>query len=396
MSFLPNRMRIRDTNGATAEVSRYGQLIVGARKDDILCRFEYSNSAMDVAVSTTGTGASSNSNSQAVASTGAGVGKCTFDTLRIMKYRPAHEMYAYGSIVFSAGVANTTQRWGPFDDNDGFYFGYSGTTFGVGIRKGASDTFIAQSSWNKDKCDGTGSSGFNLDKTKNNQYKIIYGWLGISPITYLVYGGDTLGWIICHVVDYTNSITTPTVNSPSFKIRWEVERTSGAGAITIAIGCVAGGTTEIVHSHAGHRVFAGSSSVTLTAGVETLIAVFRSKATYQGKPNKVAAEAVYLGASTDGAKNVKFTLTKNATITGGAWADVNTANSVMEVNTTATFASGTQEMIIPMLKADTLALDLGAGHFHLELFPGETMTVSGLSASANDVLIAFCWEEYFA
>lgn len=396
MSYTPNRIMLRDPDGTVAEVTRYGQQVTGARHDAILCRFEYSNSTNDVTVTTTGTGTSSNSNSQAVASTGAGVGKCTFDTVRLTAYRPAHEVYFFGSAVFSTGAANTTQRFGPFDDNDGFYFGYSGTTFGVSYRKGGSSTFIAQSSWNKDKCDGTGISGFNLDPTKNNQYKLIYGWLGIAPISFYVYGGESRGWIIVHVVDFTNTQTTPSILSPSSRIRWEVERTSGAGAVTIAVGCVSAGSTQGVHSHAGHRVFAGSAAVTLTAGVETLIAVFRNKTTYQSKTNKVCVEAVFMGASTDGTKNVRFVLKKNATITGGAWTDVNTANSVIDVNTTATFASGTQEMVIPMLKTDTLALDLGAGHFHLELLPGETMTITGYSAAANGVEVAFRWKEYFA
>ena len=397
MSYFPNRIMIRDPDGTVAEVTRYGQQVIGLRHDDIKCRFEYNNSTNDVSVTTTGTGTSSNSNSQAVASTGAGVGKCTFDTVRSVPYQPAHEIYFFGSAVFTTGAANTNQRYGMFDDDDGFFFGYSGTTFGVTLRKGASDTFIAKSAWNKDKCDGTGTSVFNLDPTKNNQYKISFGWLGIAPISFHIYGGESRGWVLAHVIDYTNTQTTPTVNSPSHKIRWQVERTSGAGAITVAVGCVSGGSIQGEHSHAGRRVFAGSAATTLTAATETFIAAFRSVTTFQSKTNKVRAEAVYMGASTDGTKNVRLVLKRNATITGGAWSSVDANNSIMEVNTTAaSFSGGTSEMVVPMLKTDTLALDLGAGHIHLELFPGESMMVTGYSAGANDVEVAFRWEEYFA
>lgn len=298
MSYFPNRIMIRDPGGTVAEVTRYGQQVMGLRHDDIKCRFEYNNSTNDVSVTTTGTGTSSNSNSQAVASTGAGVGKCTFSTVRSVPYQPAHEIYFFGSAVFTTGAANTNQRYGMFDDDDGFFFGYSGTTFGVTLRKGASDTFIAKSAWNKDKCDGTGISGFNLDPTKNNQYKISFGWLGIAPISFHIYGGESRGWVLAHVIDYTNTQTTPTVNSPSHKIRWQVERTSGAGAITVAVGCVSGGSIQGEHSHAGRRVFAGSAATTLTAATEKFIAAFRSVTTFQSKTNKVRMEAVYLAVRT--------------------------------------------------------------------------------------------------
>ena len=53
-------------------------------------------------------------------------------------------------------------------------------------------------------------------------------------------------------------------------------------------------------------------------------------------------------------------------------------------------------MSIPVSKVDTVGLVVGAGHIHLELLPGETMTVTGQSANASDVIISFRWEEYFS
>lgn len=387
-----------DNASSAVDISRFGQLITGMRHDDILCRFEYNNSTMDVVETTSGTGATSNSNSQAVISTGAGVGACSFATKRSMTYRPAHEMYAYGSVVFTAGAANTTQRWGTFDANDGFFFGYSGTSFGITLRKATSDTFVAQTSWNKDKCDGTGSSGFTLDPTKDNQYKISYGWLGIAPITFSVYGGESRGWVICHVIDYTNTQATPSVNSPNFKIQWVVERTSGAGAITMAIGCVAGGSTEGVHAHAGHRIFAGrvAKTIAATAFPGAHLATFHSKDTFQSKTNKIRAEAAWAGFSCDGTKPTEFVLMRNCTVTGPSYSDVDTNNSVFEVTTTGTITGGTFEMSFPLGKSEGANFDIGTGHVHLELFPGETMSIFAYSTGASDVTASFRWEEYFS
>lgn len=398
MSFTPNRNIIRDKTGATVDVSRYGQITTASRHDYILCRFEYNNSTYDVTTTTSGTGAASNSNSQAVASTGAGVGTCVFSTAKLIAYRPAHEVYGYMSAVFSAGVADTTQRVGIFDTNDGFYFGFSGANFGIGIRNSAVDTFVNSSAWNKDKCDGTGTSGFVLDPTKYNQYKITYGWLGIAPITFWVYGGESLGWIICHVHDKTNSQTVPTIQSPCLRMQWEVRRTSGSGAVTLAIGCVAGGALSGAHSHAGHRVFSATSGPkTLTASTETMLLAIRSETTFQSLTNKICSDVMLIAGSTDGTKNVRINVYENASITAGAWSSIDSTNSVMSKNTTMTgFTGGTTSLVIPMLKTDTLLFDTGVGHIHLDICPGENLLITGYSTSANDVEFSLTWEEYFA
>jgi hypothetical protein len=386
---------LEDEAGNVAFVTKYGQQLTGHRRDEILCRFEYNNSTYDVTNSVTGTGTSSNSGSLAIVSTGAGVGTSKFVTKRDTAYRPAQEVYAFFSAVYSSGEANTSQSAGIYDANDGMFFGYSGTTFGLNIRKGASDTFVAQSSWNKDKLDGT-KLNFTLDPTKLNQYMVSYGWLGISPISFYVYCGEANGWVLVHVIDYTNTQTTVSILSPCLPVTWEVARTSGSGAKTVGICSIAAGSIQGVHSHAGHRVFAGTKSKTLVAGVETYIATFQNKSTFQSLANKVSTEAAFFGASTDGTKSVNFKFYRNSTVTTPTYVDVDTNNSVTAVDTVGTWSGGTFEFSIPMAKVDTSTLDLGAGHIHLELLPGETMSITGTSAGASDVEIAFRWEEYFS
>jgi hypothetical protein len=387
---------IGDSAKNTAFVTRYGQLEVSQRHDDILARFEYNNSLQDVTITTTGTGASSNATSLAIASTGASTGLCRFQSKRNTQYRPGHQGHAFLSATFTAGAANTTQYAGLYDAQDGFIFGYTGTTFGIIIRKGASDTAIPQSTWNKDKLDGTGDSKFTLDQTKGNQYAIMYGWLGVAPISFYVYGGEDKGWILCHVYDITNIATTPSILSPCLPVTWEAERTSGSGAITVSVGSMAAGRAVGEHTHAGHRVFAGRATKTLVAGVETYIATFKNNATFQSKLNKVLAEAAYFGAASDGTKSVEFLFYRNATVTGSSYTSVDAANSVMSYDIAGASSAGSFEMSVPLAKVDRISLDVGSGHIHLELLPGDTMTITGLSAGASDVIVAFRWEEYFS
>lgn len=388
---------IGDQSKNTAFVTRYGQLVISERKSDILCHFEYNNSLQDVTPTVSGTGTSSNANSMAIISTGAGVGLSRFTTKRNLLYRPAQEAYFFMSAIFSTPQASTTQYIGLYDTNDGFIFGYSATQFGIILRKGASDTFVAQSSWNKDKCDGTGNSKFTLDPTKINQYAVLFGWLGSAPITYMIYGGEDKGWIVCHVSDVTNTGTSPSVLSPNLPITWEVQRTAGSGAITVSVGSISAGKNVGQHEHAGHRVFAGRAAKTLVAGAETYIATFLNNSTFQGKTNKVLIEATYFGAASDGTKTVEIKFYKNCTLTGTSYTAVDANNSVTSYDTAGAISvAGSFEFDVPLAKVDQQSIDLGAGHIHLELLPGETMTITGLSAGASDVVVSFRWEEYFA
>lgn len=387
-----------DRNGQSVDFSGYGQIITGERRDDILVRFSYSNSTEDIVPTTTGTGATSNVNAKAVVSTGADVGTALIRSKRFAVYRPSHDLHSFGSYTFpDANIdANTYQYGGLFKVEDAIAFGRSGVDFGILYRSFSTDVFIKQVDWNKDKLDGTGPSGYTLDPTKLNQYRFKFGFLGIAPIIAQVHCGLALGWVTVNVIESENEQTAVTFQNPSFPMAVVVGRTSGVGAVTVETGSWAAGITEGKHSHAGHRVFAGEVGTTILAGAETYIATFENKDTYQGQTNTVHAAAVFLSLTTDGTKNVRFRGYSSATLsTAYNPIDVDTANSIMAVDTSSTsFAGGKFEFPVGLAKVDSQALDVGSGHFHLELNPGETFTFTGESAGDNDVSIGARWEEF--
>jgi hypothetical protein len=63
---------------------------------------------------------------------------------------------------------------------------YRGTTISSGavVVTKRTQQRVAQSSWNIDKCDGTGPSGFNLDLTKMQMLYIDYSWYGAGAIRF--------------------------------------------------------------------------------------------------------------------------------------------------------------------------------------------------------------------
>lgn len=71
-------------------------------------------------------------------------------------------------------------------DNDNFTISpsYRGATATMVQITKTLDTRIPQSSWNIDKMDGTGTSGYNLDLTKMQMFYIDYTWYGAGAIRY--------------------------------------------------------------------------------------------------------------------------------------------------------------------------------------------------------------------
>lgn len=104
-------------------------------------------------------------------------------------------------------------------------FSFNGTT-AVGsfalTRVGVvpTQTFVAQSSWNGDRLDGTGTSGVTIDPTKFNLYSISMGYLGASAIRFMVQvippGTSDVYFAIVHTLLIPNSLSTTTFGNPSF------------------------------------------------------------------------------------------------------------------------------------------------------------------------------------
>jgi len=102
--------------------------------------------------------------------------------------------------------------------------------------------YIPQNTWNIDRCADQGSlqqnylynpSGFQLDPTKGNVYRITLQYLGFGAITFYVENPATGSFIPVHQIQYANSSTNTSVLSPNFRLTYGVENTSYTGTITL-------------------------------------------------------------------------------------------------------------------------------------------------------------------
>ena len=125
---------------------------------------------------------------------------------------------------------------------------YRGASADYVIMSETIDTKYPQSSWNIDKCDGTGPSGYNIDLTKMQMFYMDYSWYGAGFIRWGFRGPDG-NVFYCHKIINNNVNTEAYMRSGNLPARYESESRPPTTYITTSLG--ASDTTVGVASTAG-------------------------------------------------------------------------------------------------------------------------------------------------
>jgi hypothetical protein len=145
-------------------------------------------------------------------------------TKRIFVYQPGKSQQIICTGKFGNRVDGIKKSFGSFDDDNGYFFQMSGSSFGVVLRKTINgvrtDTFISQSNWNLDKMNGSGPSANILDTNKAQIFMMDYEWLGIGRIRYGVVQKGAL--IYVHEITNYNSLETVYLRNPNLPVRYEI------------------------------------------------------------------------------------------------------------------------------------------------------------------------------
>jgi hypothetical protein len=112
---------------------------------------------------------------------------------------------------------------------------YRGATASYVIISKTQDTKYPQSSWNIDKCDGTGPSGYNIDLTKMQMFYIDYSWYGAGFIRWGFRGPDG-NVIYCHKIPNNNVNTEAYMRSGNLPARYESESLPPTTKINRSVG----------------------------------------------------------------------------------------------------------------------------------------------------------------
>lgn len=381
-------MNICDNSGRQAQVAIFGDQIVGDRHPDVLVQFQYNISTEDVTEVTTGTGATSLADATATLSSGLGVGSSSLESRDTLRYQPGFDGYALFTAAFSAAGSGTYQRAGLFDSDNGMWIGQEDGTFYIARRFDGTDFKAEVNTSNSNTAVDT------VDFTKTNIYRISFGWLGVAPIIFEIFEQGHFREI--GRITVANTQAQPSVEQPVQPITFEVGRTSGAGAVTLSTNSWSAGRIGFVGNEdlPSDRYF---ESVNTKSGVstETSILTVRNKSTFQGKTNRVVVHFNFITASSDGTKNVIIHAKKNSTLGGTpAYTDVNSDNSVVDVDAAGTTVTGGQDKL-PVTLGKEGSQSFIIRELSLKLYPGETMTFSAESANNTEVTIGVSWHEEF-
>ena len=218
-------------------------------------------------------------------------------------YQPGKSQLIFSSFNFYAPQQNATKRTGYFDDRDGIYLEQVGLSTSDGINAGigtynwvirtftsgiATETRIPQSQWNKDKCDGTGASGFNADFTKTQLAFIDFQWLGVGRVRCGFAHDGKL--ITAHEFYHSNNNPKVYISNPNLPVRCEIRNTGvGIGASFDQICSTVASEGGYVESGIDFAYTMTTTRTTPTpAGTEFPLVAIRLKNTFQGYPNRIS------------------------------------------------------------------------------------------------------------
>jgi hypothetical protein len=235
---------------------------------------------------------------------------------RVMSYQPGKSLLNLNTFIMNTLTANLKQKIGMFDANNGIFFYADGTTLKIVRRTyvtgSPADTEISQSSWNGDKLNGTGASGYTLDPTKATILFMDFEWLGMGSVRVgFVIDGK---FIVAHTFKNANDLSTVYMQTANLPIRYEIETaaTLAAGTYTLQQVC---STTLIEGGYQPEGILQSVATASLSGVTLTTAGTFYNIATIRIKSGRPYAVIVPNGFIASAVSNSDFEvqLRQNAT-----------------------------------------------------------------------------------
>lgn len=312
------------------------------------------------------------------------------NTKQYLKYRAGVGAMIRFTAVFTTGVAGSKQMIGIGDTTDGLFVGYNGATFGFLHRNNSVDTWIAQTAWNLDVCDGTNDLQ-NLDHTKGNVYMIQFQYLGYGAITLHVEETTTGRFIPVHRIANANTSASTNLTNPSMPLYARAENTTNDTNIILYSGSLSAYTEGkiVIPSTILNSVNNTKSSITTLTNILTI----RNKTTFASITNKNNIHLSVYNATVDGNKNAIIELYLNCTLGGSpSYTDIDTDTSIVDYDTAGTtITNGTKILSEGVAKTGSITTKLV--DLDIILPPGDTLTIACTSSQATECSVTVSWVE---
>jgi hypothetical protein len=402
-------LRTTQSREGALPLSAFGDLRTIELTPQVQLTFDYTVTNTELAVQENiNSGAVSQAEGMAVVSTGTTTGsKAEIESRRHAKYRAGFgcRFRATGLFETAGGLGDGSYQVIGLADKEGvgavhtngLAFGYKEDIFGVFRWANNTEYFTPQTDWDY-PMDGTGLSGMVLDPSKLNIYEVTFQYLGAGKITFAI-EEDKTGLIYpVHTIQYTNKHTKPSSHNPNYHLMLHNENGTGTLDLvskTASMAFFVEGKTEYAELHQPQFTTGIASKTSVTSLIN--VCTIRNKDTYAGKTNylDVLIEGVSCAVEASSNNNLaSIQLLLNPTLGGvPSWADINTANSLVEKDSVGTTVTGGKLlMFIPLAgKNDKAIIDLTP--YRIVLQPGESMTIAAESNASATINASTMWKE---
>lgn len=328
------------------------------------------------------------------------------ETTKIFSYQPGKSLLVLNTFVMEPAKSGLRQRVGYYGDNNGMYFEVDGVTLNLVKRTSVSGSLsevrIAQSSWNGDKLDGTGPSGFTLDASKAQIFWMDIEWLGVGSVRLgFIINGQ---YIVCHTFHHANVITSTYITTASLPLRYEIKNTAAtSGSSTLKQIC------STVISEGGYELRGLQQAVTIPVNAPRNCPVantYYPVISLKLKSGFLDAMVILTALSILGTGNnaiFNWQVVASGTTTGGDWVDAG-VNSAVQYNISGTSFSGGRvlasgyltsnaqgQVVIDVLKEALFKFQLERNTFTSTSF--ELTLVVASKVADDKVYASMDWEE---
>lgn len=332
--------------------------------------------------------------------------RASLQSVRHARYKSGLGGLMRFTALFTSPIAATEQYAGLMDKHggsaafeNGLAIGYDGTTFGYHRFQNDVKTTTALANWD-DPLDGTGASGATIIETNLNVFFIQYQYLGAGAIN-IYFEKQDGSMALVHTDKYAGLNIVPSTFNPNYHFHLHVDNKATTDNLIMKSSSYAyfvEGKTEFIELHQPQN--ATELIEKLTVSTEIAILTIRNKATYASKTNFIDIHIQNILASIEAANannlgNVR--VVKNTTLGGTpSYADINTANSVVEIDVAGTTLTGGVLLLPVPLAGKNDKDNFDVSNKRIILGPGETLTISGTNTSGTATFRgAIQWRELF-
>lgn len=294
-------------------------------------------------------------------------------TYRSFSYQPGKGLLTLNTFVMPTANANQRIRIGYFNEQNGVFLERDGTTVNIVRRTytsgAAVDTVVPQSSWNGDKLDGTGDSGYTLDLTKAQILWEDFEWLGVGSVRVgFVIDGQ---YIICHTFENANNLDSVYMTTAILPVRYEITNTGASTSATLKQIC------STVISEGGYEKKVALNVARMTAANSSISTTFVPLVSLRLATGRTGAVVVPDGYSvlptSASSTTFEIVLVKNPTLTGASWVASDSSNVQQDLSATS-YTGGTivqQQYVLSSTLAN--GISSGGGDYNWDLQLGATI-----------------------